>query len=406
MPHAAVLLALIAMGALSQFYRASFTAIAPDIGRELALTPESMGLIGGAFFMSLVAVQIPVGLAFDRIGTKKTVMSLTGVGVVGLLLHAAADSAETLFAARLLIGFGAAATFMGAVVLCSRWFAGPPFATSLSLVFSFSHVGTLMAGTPLAWTSATFGWRWAFLAAAVVTLAVAAGFQLAVSDRPPGEPETSADGESLRDIVAGLGEVFRTPGLWPILALHSVAYASMSTVLGLWAGPYLADVHDLGTVERGHVLLAMGLAQVVGILCYGPMDRVFNTRKWVAVAGAVGTLGVLAALALLPAPSAFVAVALLIALCAVAAYSVAIVAHARGLFPDRLAGRGVTTSNIAQSGGTALLPVLTGAVVGLFPMASGGSPPEAYRWVFGCLAVALSLGLVAYLGSKDVKPRP
>ena len=41
-----------------------------------------------------------------------------------------------------------------------------------------------------------------------------------------------------------------------------VAYATMATLLGLWAGPYLHDVHGLDAVGRGHVILAMSCAQV------------------------------------------------------------------------------------------------------------------------------------------------
>jgi hypothetical protein len=40
----------------------------------------------------------------------------------------------------------------------------------------------------------------------------------------------------------------------------------MLTVLGVWGGPYLYDVHKLDGVERGNVLLAMGMAQILGIL--------------------------------------------------------------------------------------------------------------------------------------------
>jgi hypothetical protein len=43
--------------------------------------------------------------------------------------------------------------------------------------------------------------------------------------------------------------------------MHFFAYATMLTVLGVWGGPYLYDVHKLDGVERGNVLLAMGAAQ-------------------------------------------------------------------------------------------------------------------------------------------------
>ena len=206
-------------------------------------------------------------------------------------------------------------------------------------------------------------------------------------------------------MVLGLLEVWRTPGLGKVLAVHTFIYASMVTVLGLWAGPYLLDVHGLDAVARGNVLFAMAAAQVVGILCYGPLDRVFNTRKWIVVAGGAGTLSVLAILALVPGLGLWSAVGLLVGLCAVTSYSLVVVAHGRSLFPDRLAGRGVTTVNIAQVTGSAVLPILTGFIVAAVPEEGGARPEIAYRLAFGAIALCLAAGLAVYLTAMDVKPR-
>ena len=85
--------------------------------------------------------------------------------------------------------------------------------------------------------------------------------------------------------------------------MHFFAYATMLTVLGVWGGPYLYDVYKLDGVQRGNVLLAMGVAQILGILAYGPMDRLLRSRKKVVLGGAAISVLLLAALALLPRPS-------------------------------------------------------------------------------------------------------
>jgi hypothetical protein len=90
----------------------------------------------------------------------------------------------------------------------------------------------------------------------------------------------------------------------------------------------------------------------------------------------------------------------------VTAYSVVIVAHGRSLFPDELAGRGVTTVNLAQVVGCAGLPILTGAIIAAFPAPGGVSPESAYRIAFGVIAAGLAAGLAVYAGARDVPPRP
>jgi predicted MFS family arabinose efflux permease len=328
------------------------------------------------------------------------VTALTAVAVLAALWQSVVTTGQELIAARFLMGIGCAGSIMGAVTLVSRWCPGDRLSGILSWIWAFGQVGIFLAATPLALASDAFGWRSAFAGMALVTAAAGISFYLWVERIQP-QAAAAATPESLRDIVRGLVAVWRTPGLVPVLAVHTFAYASMATVLGLWAGPFLADVYGLDVAARGNVLLAMGVAQLVGILVYGQLDRIFDTRKWVIVAGALGTIACLGALALIPGLTLAAAVTLLVLFCGVTAYALVIVAHGRSLFPDRLAGRGVTTVNIAQVAGLTVLAPATGAIVEAL---SGNGVAIAYRHAFGAIALALAGGLAIYLFARDAKP--
>ena len=391
-----LLLLLIAVTCLSQFYRVSNSVIAPELTRDLDLSARQLGWAGSAFFFALFAVQIPVGMWFDRFGARRTVAALLLLAMLGSLWIARAADATDLIAGRTIVGVGCAASFMSVVFLCSRWFQPARLATVLSWVFAASNIGTLAAATPLAWIAGTVGWRHGFLGLAAITLLVAVGFYVFVRDRPPEARGAEPRKESPAEILRGLLEVWRTPGLLPVLSMHFFAYATMLTVLGVWGGPYLYDVHRLDGVARGNVLLAMGVAQILGILAYGPMDRVLRSRKKVVFGGAAISMALLAIMAALALPPLWLAVALLVAFCFFCAYGTVIVAQGRGLFPDRLAGRGVTTVNMAQCLGLAVLPAAMGYIVEGF-----GGGDIAYRWVFGTLAAGVALGSIAYARARD-----
>ena len=391
-----LLLLLIAVTCLSQFYRVSNSVIAPELTRDLDLSARQLGWAGSAFFFALFAVQIPVGMWFDRFGARRTVAALSLLAMLGSLWIARAADATDLIAGRTIVGVGCAASFMSVVFLCSRWFQPARLATVLSWVFAASNIGTLAAATPLAWIAGTVGWRHGFLGLAAITLLVAVGFYVFVRDRPPEARGAEPRKESPAEILRGLLEVWRTPGLLPVLSMHFFAYAAMLTVLGVWGGPYLYDVHRLDGVARGNVLLAMGVAQILGILAYGPMDRVLRSRKKVVFGGAAISMALLAIMAALALPPLWLAVALLVAFCFFCAYGTVIVAQGRGLFPDRLAGRGVTTVNMAQCLGLAVLPAAMGYIVEGF-----GGGDIAYRWVFGTLAAGVALGSIAYARARD-----
>ena len=391
-----LLVLLIAVTCLSQFYRVSNSVIAPELVRDLDLSARQLGWAGSAFFFALFAVQIPVGMWFDRFGARRTVAALSIVAMAGALWIAVSTTAFDLIGGRAILGIGCAASFMSVVFLCSRWFPPARLATVLSWVFAASNIGTLAAATPLAWVAATVGWRMGFAGLAAVTVLVAVCFYVFVRDRPPEAPAPPTKKENFSEIMKGLVEVWMTPGLGPVLAMHFFAYATMLTVLGVWGGPYLYDVHKLDAVARGNVLLVMGVAQILGILAYGPMDRLLRSRKKVVLGGAALSTALLAVLALLPQPPLWLAVGLLSAFCFACAFGTVIVAQGRALFPDRLAGRGVTTVNMAQCLGLAVLPAGMGYVVEAF-----GANDTAYRIAFAALGLGLVLGAAVYLRSRD-----
>jgi MFS family permease len=402
---AAILIVMLsATTILSQFFRTSVTVIAPELIVELQLTPEALGMANAIFFFALMAAQVPVGILFDRIGVRFTVGILAGLGVAGALWHAVVLDGSELIAARFLLGLGFGGSFMSVVVLCSRWYPRHRWATAMSWVFSLSMIGVVLAGTPLAVAAGWLGWRTTFVIMAGVAAVVGLLFVWLVRDDPPGRIPVPHPPEKLADALAGFVAILRLPGLWRVLGLQTVAYAVMATIIGLWAGPYLHDVHGLDAVARGNVLIAMAGAQFLGVLAFGPMDRIFDTRKWVAMAGAMATILVLLALSARPNPPTALAIALLVALCATSSYGVAIVTHARTFYPDHLVGRGATTANMAQLFGCAMVPVLTGFIPSYFPQTAAGYSPVAYQWIFATIAAALAAGLMIYATARDVRP--
>jgi len=396
-PNAALLLALTLLTGLSQFHRSALGVIAPELSADLALSPAMLGAANGMFFAAILVMQLPVGIALDRLGPRLVVAGLSMIAVLGLVLQGLATDGTTLLVARALIGIGCAASFMSAVVLCARWYAGGDMTLALSRVFALSQIGILLAGAPLAWLAGWLGWRDAFLISALLTGLAALAWWRLVQNDPPHKPAPARKPESLREALRGQFSIWRLPGLSRVLALHLVAYAAAATVIGLWAGPYLADVHGLDAKARGRALAAMGLAMPIGLLLVGPLEKHFFPRAALVTAGAALSALMLIGLALWPTPPLPVALGLLVGLIFFSSYPVLLVTEARGLFPDHLVGRGATTVNMAQLVGSALLPLLVGMVIGFFPIEEAVRPEAAYRAGFAVLAGSLLLGLAGWL---------
>ncbi len=389
---------------VSQFYRSSNAVIAPELARDAGLTPEALGVLTGAFFLAFAIAQIPVGVLLDRFGPRRTISALLAFAVVGSLVFAGAQSFAGLALGRALMGLGCAGVFMGSVVVCARWFPADRLASVSAVVLVVGGTGGLLSTTPLALAADAAGWRGAFVGMAAITAAMAVLVLFVVRDAPPGHPYHTRKPETLRAVLRGVSEVLVHRQLPFILIMGFVAYPVLATVITLWAGPYLHDVHGLDGVARGNVLLAMATAAIVGTACYGPLDRAFDTRKRVVVCAALAMVAILALLALLPRPALWQAVLLLTLLGLFGPYAVVVMAHGRSMFPEPLVGRAVTVVNFASFTGVAVMQMVTGLIIGAFPATAGAAPEAAYRLVFAFLAAVVVVGLALYSRVDDAIP--
>jgi predicted MFS family arabinose efflux permease len=389
----------------SHFFRAANVTIGLDLMRDLAIGPEALGALTGAFFFGFAAMQIPCGFLFDHFGPRRTVAGMLILATIGGAIFTLAPGWPALLTGRVLMGAGFGAMLIGTMVVITRWFPPDRFSTLTAMVMSIGLLGNLAATTPLAWAAQAIGWRAVFGAAVVFTALAAVAVAMVVRDAPSGHPFLARTRETPREMLQGLVEVLRNPRLRPILALNFCNYACTFTVQGLWGGPFLREVHGLSAIEAGNVLLAAVVAYQVGMLVFGPLDRLLDTRKWIAVGGSLTIIGILATLALKSHPPVWVPVGAIVGIGFFSASSTMVMTHARGVFPDRLIGRGIATVNTAVMLGVACMQTLSGIIVGAFePLADGARSETAYRALFAVLTAVLIAAVAIYGRSRDVRP--
>ncbi len=390
---------------LSHFFRAANAVIGPDLMRELSLAPADLGFLTAVFFVVFAGLQIPIGILLDRYGPRRVMLAVLVFAILGAALFAAGSSLASLSIARVLLGIGTAASLVGPLVLFSRWFSPDRFATVAGVFVAVGTAGSLLATTPLAYLAQAAGWRGAFFVMAGVTALVLAFLALTVRDGPEGSRPPGGR-ESLADAFRGVLEVARDPRTPRIFGMNFTVYAAGITILGLWGGPYLAHVHDLSKVAAGNVLLAMGVANVLGYLLAGPLERAMGSRKWPAALTAGAMVLQLALLASVPGLPLIAAAALLVGIGFAAGGFVLVVAHGRAIAPDHLVGRAVTLFNIGTMGGAAAMQWLSGLVIGAIAGTGATVLPEtAYRAMFALLAGTLAIAVLGYIGVSEQPAR-
>lgn len=389
---------------ISQFFRNSIGVIGPDLAREFDLDARALSLLASIFFLSFALVQIPLGMAIDRFGPRAVILSTAAVVIAGSIYFALARHFADLVAARLIIGLGCSSFLMAPLAIYATRFGAERFSSIVGVHVGGGNIGSLAATAPLAFAAATIGWRGAFGLVALVACVATALVYFLVREAPEARAKRLARRESAGELLRGVAEAGRTPGFARVFLLQLASYPAFAAILGLWSGPWLANVYGMPVEERGQLLLAMVIAQIAGLFVWGSADRVFAGYKRPVLIGAACCVAVLAVPAIWTLPRG----ALLwwsLAFGFVFGFSPLLTAHGKSLFPGRLTGRGLSLMNIASIGGVFAQQILTGALIALFPFeiveGARAYPLDAYRTVFAYLAVQLTLAMLVYLGSGE-----
>lgn len=391
---------------ISGFWRVSNAVIAGDLAQDLALSPEVLGLMGGAFFYSFGLAQLPMGPLLDRFGPRIVISLLACIGAASAVVFALSWSGTVAILARAGIGFGMAAVLMGSLKILTTWFSPHEFATLSGILIAIGNLGGIGATTPLAWLSDRLGWRGACGCMAVVTLLLAAGIYLIARDHPPkrdGLPHPEPP--SLADIRAGLRTVFGSGTFWRLAPLGFASYGALITAQGLWGAPFLMHTYDMSKTAASSVLLAIPVGVVCGAPTWGHWSDRLGRRKPLVLAGLGAMLLIFSSLALhLQLPRwGLMAQCWLLGFTSAALYI--LYTQVKESFSLSIAGTALTALNFFVILGAAMFQQMTGLIMGYWKPSSGGALPlAAYQWGFGISAFLLALALLLYVVCRETHP--
>jgi len=407
----AIFAILSSMFVLSMFYRASSAVIARELVRDLGLSAEGLGLLGGAFFYSFAIAQVPMGPALDRIGPRIMIAVLPLVSALGAFLFALSQGFALALFARFLIGLGMACVLMGTFKVLTAWFPSDKFATMIGLTYSVGTLGNILATSPLAYLAAQLGWRSSTVIIGIVTVLTCFLVFKIVRDRPE-----SVTGERVARNMLGkethipirvsLRMIFGSLAFWQISTTNFFRYGTFVAIQGLWGGPYLMDVLGYSPIRAGNVLMMMSLGAVVGGPLGGQLsDTVFRSRKKVVVGGmSAYALGIFFLTGWTRSAHEVFYYGLFFSLGFFMTFGMVVFSQIKELFDVRMSATAMTAVNFFAMMGAAISMHVMGKIIEIFPKVGEVYPPRAYHIAFGSCLLGTAIALAFYGFSKDTKP--
>jgi MFS family permease len=262
--YAVWLVGLLAYG-VAIFHRASLGVAGLEAQERFSAGASALSLFLVLQLAVYAALQVPVGVALDRFGSRRVVVAGALTMATGQLVLALATDVPTAVAARVLVGAGDAMTFISVLRLVPLWFPGRTVPVVTQLTGILGQVGQIVAAYPLVALLHSAGWEPTFLGAAGVGVLVAMLVLAALRDAPPGTAVVPPVGLAVvrRNLVA----TWREPGTRIGLATHLVTQFSGTVFALLWGYPFLTTGEGL---SAGAAATLLSLLVLVG-MAFGPV---------------------------------------------------------------------------------------------------------------------------------------
>lgn len=278
--------------------------LAPEIARDLGLTPAQKGLMVAVPTLAGALLRVVNGLLVDRIGPKLAGAISQIIVIVGLLTawSFGVHSFEATLALGVVLGF-AGASFAIALPLASRWYPPEHQGKAMGLA-GMGNSGTVFAALFAPTLAKLFGWN-AVLGLACIPLAIVFVVYMALAKDAPDAPAP-------KPLTAYL-EPLKTADAWWFMLFYAVTFGGF---VGLAASLsiYFTDQFGLTTVVAGYCTAACVFAgSLVRPLGGALADRIggIKTLSFVYIVAATALVGVSSGPASVAAALALFVVAML-----------------------------------------------------------------------------------------------
>ncbi|WP_066360670.1 MFS transporter [Herbidospora mongoliensis] len=337
------------------FHRSALGVTGLEAAARFDLGAAGLSALAMLQLLVYAALQVPVGILVDRLGSKKMLIAGAVVLAAGNVVFALSGGVAGAIVARILIGAGDAATFISVIRIVNLWF--PPHRSSMMVQTTglLGSLGGVLAAVPLISALHTFGWRDTFLGAAGLSVVA---FAVVVVVLREARPLRASDARGLR---AAWSEPGTRLGLWT----HAATQSSVVAFLMLWGYPFLLQEQNLSPTTAGALLTTITVASMVCQPIFGWFTGRRPDRRWWLVLGIVGsTATAWTAVLLWPGPAPlWLLVVLMVVLSTNGPGSVIGFDFARSYNPDERIG---VATGIVNGGGFLATVALLGLIgVGL-----------------------------------------
>ncbi len=280
----------LSLAIFSYIQRVAISQAAGPIALELNLSKAELGAVLGAFGLAYAAFEIPMGLLGDKLGVRRVLTQIVLFWSLFTALTGAAWSYGSMWLIRFLFGAGEAGCFPNLTRMLSQWLPRKERIRAQAMMWASTRWGGAIA-PPLALIGIQlFGWRWSFVAFALLGVAWVAFFLPRFREHPGDHPGVNAAELALLEESAAMVRE-EAHGSWLkvllrgrvlLLVLQYFCWSYVWYFFITWMPTFLQERHGQSAVATAGLSMLPLLAGGLGTLVSGWIP-VAITRRLIAI---------------------------------------------------------------------------------------------------------------------------
>jgi MFS family permease len=284
---------LMALGTINYIDRINLSVASAPIAKTFHLSPVALGYLFSSFSWTYILFVVPAGLLVDRFGTRIVAAGAILFWSAASMLSGGAASFGMLMLTRLGLGAGESAMYPAGLRVVREWAPFPERGIATATFNSGSYAGPAFGAVLVSWLVTVVGWRWSFVATALLGFAWAAVWLLffrqpekapwlTLAEREKILAERGVDNAARPASAGGLrtvAELLRSPSMWGVALTQGCGVYTQYLFL-TWLPNYLQTERHLTIVKSGlFTALPYAIAVVLAITLGRASDRALNAAS-------------------------------------------------------------------------------------------------------------------------------
>jgi len=377
------------------FIQLSSGVVLGKIMEEMKYTALITGALSSAFYYVYIALQIPVGILFDRYNTGNLLSVNALICAIGCFVFAFGVHYNVLFVGRVIMGAGAAFAFVGLSQLLREQFPIQQFAFMISLSDTLGFLVTVLGMISMGYLISSWGWRGFMFSAGIF------GILISILCRKFIPKSTSFSPASV-PVFKRLLSIISNPLTW-INGLFSGLGFTVITVFGsLWAVPFIHLKLECSLFQASAVASMIFLGAALGLPIIGKLYILSSKRKPLIHASCLVTAALLSLLIFLPSKNLLLSAFLMFSIGLCCGGYILAFAIANELVPQELLSTCTGFTNTLAMITAPMLQPFIGYILDNLKQHEQYSVLQAYQYALMILPLGLFLSslLVCFLPEK------